>query len=181
MLLLFWKRRKRHGKEYKKSNAPVFQKTKGGYDETITASIIPKKQSDVMARIQEINVSAILENKKKEILLLKRRDNGFWDLPGGSIEWGESPERAATREAKEETGLTVKKSTLIGISSAIYRKNSNNKHSLYLVYFSKEFKGKISLSTEHSKAIFIGRKKALNMKKLGLNARKALILVEERV
>jgi 8-oxo-dGTP pyrophosphatase MutT (NUDIX family) len=45
----------------------------------------------------------LVENTKKQILLIHRR--GFWDLPKGKIDKGESPEQAAVREVEEETGL----------------------------------------------------------------------------
>lgn len=44
-------------------------------------------------------------NDKGEILLGKRTDNGFWDIPAGSMELAESFEECARREAEEETGL----------------------------------------------------------------------------
>ena len=48
---------------------------------------------------------AILIDKNKKILLQKRRDNGYWDYPAGSMELGESFEDCARREVYEETGL----------------------------------------------------------------------------
>lgn len=39
------------------------------------------------------------------LLMIRRRDNGLWDLPGGRVEPGERVEDAATREFLEETGL----------------------------------------------------------------------------
>ncbi len=45
----------------------------------------------------------IVLNDKKEILVMYRR--GSWDLPKGKIDAGETPEMAAVREVKEETGL----------------------------------------------------------------------------
>ena len=47
----------------------------------------------------------ILFNDKKEILLGRRADNGFWAYPAGSMELGESFEECARREVQEETGL----------------------------------------------------------------------------
>lgn len=43
------------------------------------------------------------KNSLAEILLIKR--NGFWDLPKGKVENGESIEEAAIREVQEETGV----------------------------------------------------------------------------
>jgi len=41
-------------------------------------------------------------------LLIKRRDIPVWVLPGGGVDPGESPEKAACREMEEETGYQVK-------------------------------------------------------------------------
>jgi len=45
----------------------------------------------------------IIENKNNNILLMYRR--GFWDLPKGKIDKGETPLEAANREIFEETGI----------------------------------------------------------------------------
>lgn len=44
-----------------------------------------------------------------EIVLIKRKNPPYgWALPGGFVDYGESYETAAVREAEEETGLVVK-------------------------------------------------------------------------
>ena len=48
---------------------------------------------------------AVIINKDNRILLQKRADNGFWGLPAGSMELGESFEACARREVMEETGI----------------------------------------------------------------------------
>ncbi len=45
----------------------------------------------------------VVINEKDEILMIHRR--GFWDLPKGKLDEGETLEAAAVREVKEETGL----------------------------------------------------------------------------
>lgn len=54
-------------------------------------------------------------NDKGEVLLQRRGDFNKWGFPGGPIELGETPQIAAIREAKEETGLDVKVKNLVGI------------------------------------------------------------------
>ena len=50
-----------------------------------------------------------------EVLLQRRGDTNKWGFPGGAIELGETPQMAAIREAKEETGLDVKVGRIIGV------------------------------------------------------------------
>ena len=61
--------------------------------------------------------SAVIFNDLGEVLLERRSDNGFWGLPGGAVEIGESVEEAIIREVFEETGLRVTVERLIGIYS----------------------------------------------------------------
>lgn len=53
-------------------------------------------------------------------ILIKRKNNPFkdyWALPGGFVEYGESVETAAIREAKEETSIDVELKDLVGVYS----------------------------------------------------------------
>lgn len=54
-------------------------------------------------------------NDKGEVLLQKRADSNKWGFPGGAVELDETPQMAAIREVKEETGLDVEVGGLIGI------------------------------------------------------------------
>jgi ADP-ribose pyrophosphatase YjhB (NUDIX family) len=52
------------------------------------------------------------------IILVKRRDNGLWALPGGMVDWGEDIATTVKRELREETGLElVKINRLVGVYS----------------------------------------------------------------
>jgi ADP-ribose pyrophosphatase YjhB (NUDIX family) len=52
------------------------------------------------------------------IVLVLRRDNGLWSLPGGIVDWGEDVITAAARELQEEAGLkTVGLDRLVGVYS----------------------------------------------------------------
>ncbi len=53
-------------------------------------------------------VDIIIEVESKGIVLIKRRNPPYgWAMPGGFVDYGESLEEAAVREAKEETDLDV--------------------------------------------------------------------------
>ena len=70
------------------------------------------------------------------VLLQRRGDSKKWGFPGGAIELGETPEMAAVREVKEETGLDVKVSGLIGIYTDCDMEypNGDRAHSICIVY-----------------------------------------------
>ncbi len=51
----------------------------------------------------------IIIRHKDGIILIKRKNPPLgWALPGGFVDYGETLEAAAVREAKEETGLRIK-------------------------------------------------------------------------
>jgi ADP-ribose pyrophosphatase YjhB (NUDIX family) len=47
--------------------------------------------------------------KEEHVLLIERGDGTGWALPGGFVDPNESPDSAAVREAKEETGIDLSK------------------------------------------------------------------------
>lgn len=63
-----------------------------------------------------IGVSALIFEDGR-VLLARRRDIGWWNLPGGGMEIGETVEQALRREVLEETGLVVEIGQLVGVYS----------------------------------------------------------------
>ena len=58
------------------------------------------------ARYFRAGVGAVIFDDRRRVLILERADvPGAWQFPQGGLEEGESPLRAARREAAEETGL----------------------------------------------------------------------------
>jgi ADP-ribose pyrophosphatase YjhB (NUDIX family) len=62
--------------------------------------------------------AAIFASDRQKILLTRRADNGTWCLPSGGMEPGESISETCQREVREETGLNVRVTRLIGVYSS---------------------------------------------------------------
>ena len=82
-------------------------------------------------------------------ILLQKKAKGFgvgkWNAPGGKMNALESPEKAAIREVKEETGLDVQNLENVGILNFIEEKGKV--FSVY-VFTTDKFSGEIQASEE---------------------------------
>lgn len=65
------------------------------------------------------------------ILLQQRADFPLWNLPGGHVEDGESLAEAAIREVREETGLTVRITRLVGVYSRPHWRRGGNHQTVF--------------------------------------------------
>jgi ADP-ribose pyrophosphatase YjhB (NUDIX family) len=81
--------------------------------------------SDYVARLRAcvgndllilVAAGGCIRDEQGRILLLRRSD-GLWSVPGGGLEPGERLDQAVVREVREETGLEVEPTALIGVYS----------------------------------------------------------------
>jgi ADP-ribose pyrophosphatase YjhB (NUDIX family) len=97
--------------------------------------------------------TVIIENKEGEILLVKRKvapKKGFWDLPGGFVDYSEKIEEAAAREINEELNININLADLHWLGSYVndnYLYRNINYHTINTVFFirlTKDFSLKAS-------------------------------------
>ena len=65
-----------------------------------------------------VGCDVFVVDAQSRVLLVRRQDNGFWALPGGCQDLGETPAECARRECREETGFEVSVSRLLGVFSS---------------------------------------------------------------
>ncbi len=100
--------------------------------------------------------AVIILNNANEVLLQKRYEGG-WGLPGGLMELGESLEDTAKREVFEETGLTITNLQFLGIFSGqdYYVKMSNGDefYAVTAVYYTRNVKGDLMINYHESETM----------------------------
>jgi ADP-ribose pyrophosphatase YjhB (NUDIX family) len=65
--------------------------------------------------LHSVSVSAVIVDDQGRALLIQRRDNGHWELPGGVLEIDQDVTTGLRRETLEETGLEVEPFALTGV------------------------------------------------------------------
>ena len=71
-------------------------------------------------KIPSLTVDIFIFNENREFILIKRKNDPYkdcWALPGGFVDYGETTEHAAVREAKEETSIDVELIKLFNVYS----------------------------------------------------------------
>jgi 8-oxo-dGTP pyrophosphatase MutT (NUDIX family) len=71
----------------------------------------PKANSIVVA------ATVFVQDNQGCVLLIQRTDNGLWAIPGGGQEVGEFIAETAVREVREETGIDVEVTGIVGVYS----------------------------------------------------------------
>lgn len=113
-----------------------------------------------------VAIRAIVQDPQGRILLLKRAHSEYgksqWCLPGGKLDYGDTPEHTVQKELQEETGLTVSNVTFLFYQNSL----PLQKGKMYCVnlYFACSCTGKVSLNEESSEFVWVSPQKALEYK-----------------
>jgi ADP-ribose pyrophosphatase YjhB (NUDIX family) len=100
-----------------------------------------------------------LFNSDGNILLLRRKDNDKWTMPGGTLDFGESLTDCAIREVREETGLQIRITALIGTYTdphiLIAYSDGEVRREFTLVYAAEIDSGDLKIDEESKEATWV--------------------------
>ena len=96
------------------------------------------------------SAAAVVIARGREIVLVRRAIEpyrGQWGLPAGFQDYWETAEDAAIREAREETGLTIRISRLLAVW---YTRDDPRKRSNVVVYLARAVAGELRAADDAS-------------------------------
>jgi ADP-ribose pyrophosphatase YjhB (NUDIX family) len=127
------------------------------------------------------SASVVIFDSKDRVLLSHRRDLDIWNLPGGGVGVGESPQNALIRNTRDNTGLKIKINDLVGI----YGKS--RKGEISFVFLGKVKGGKLKKTKEADKHRYFKLKKIpkntlpKHLERIQYAARKSKIPISRRL
>jgi 8-oxo-dGTP pyrophosphatase MutT (NUDIX family) len=103
-----------------------------------------------------VGAGVIILNEHNHLLLVQRRDNAAWSIPGGAMELGETLQEAARRETEEEVGLYVQEMTFYNIYSGpelFYQyPNGDQVYNVTVIFVAHQPAGELKLDEESIQA-----------------------------
>ncbi|MEU5943162.1 NUDIX domain-containing protein [Micromonospora sp. NPDC047548] len=103
--------------------------------------------------------AAIVTDEHGRVLLQRRTDSGNWSLPGGAMDIGETLQQCAVREVKEETGLDIEITGLLGIYTdphhVIAYPDGEVRQEFTITYLARVVGGTITVSDESTDVRFV--------------------------
>ncbi|MBF6060158.1 NUDIX domain-containing protein [Nocardia terpenica] len=103
--------------------------------------------------------SALVVDDQGAILMQRRSDSGNWALPGGVMDIGETLEQCVVRETKEETGLDIEITGLLGIYTdpehVIAYADGEVRQEFNITFYGRVRGGRIAVSDESTEVRFV--------------------------
>lgn len=101
-------------------------------------------------RVQRVSNCLIIDGERDEerILMIQKPRRGWWYLPGGKVDPGETVQEAAKREVEEETSLSIGLPLLRGVFTILIEENGCVKDEWMLfTFFTRRWRGAIEQGT----------------------------------
>jgi ADP-ribose pyrophosphatase YjhB (NUDIX family) len=106
-----------------------------------------------------LGVGALIFNRGRIILVERGKEplKGYWSLPGGVLETGETLEQGVAREVREETGLEVKPVKVLEIFERIIRdaRGAPEYHYVLIDYICRVTGGTLRAADDASRAAWV--------------------------
>ncbi|WP_430502424.1 NUDIX hydrolase [Micromonospora trifolii] len=121
----------------------------------------PKPNSIVVA------VTVFVQDEQGRVLLIQRTDNDLWALPGGAQDLGEYIAETAVRETREETGVDIEVTGVVGIytnPNHVVEYSDGEVRQQFSICFRGEYvSGQLVTSEESSAVCWIAHNKLNNL------------------
>jgi ADP-ribose pyrophosphatase YjhB (NUDIX family) len=106
-----------------------------------------------------VAVTAFLQDATGRLLMIRRTDNDLYAIPGGAQEIGETISQAVVREVREETGITVDVTGLIGVYSdpahVIAFSDGEVRQEFSLCFRARPIEGELRTSSESKEVLWV--------------------------
>ncbi|WP_433713238.1 NUDIX domain-containing protein [Nocardia sp. CA-084685] len=103
--------------------------------------------------------SALVVDDHGAILMQRRSDSGNWSFPGGIMEIGETLEQCVIRETKEESGLDIEITGILGIYTdpqhVIAYADGEVRQEFNITFYGRVIGGRIEVSSESTEVKFL--------------------------
>ncbi len=82
-----------------------------------------------------VGVGVVICRDGKFLVGLRKGSHGAhtWSIPGGHLEYGETPDQTAAREVKEETGLVVSNLQFCAITNDIFEADKKHYVTIWMI------------------------------------------------
>jgi len=109
-----------------------------------------------------LGIGALIFDRGKILLVERGREplKGYWSLPGGVLEIGETLEQGIVREVREETGLEVEPLTMLEIFERIIRDSQGapEYHYVLIDYICRVTGGSLRAADDASRVAWVPRR-----------------------
>lgn len=107
-----------------------------------------------------VAATGIVLNRDGKVLLIRRRDNGSWEPPGGVVELEDSLEGAVAREVKEESDVEV---DVIRLSGVYKNVGAKGRFVVSLAFLCRAVGGKPAVGVETLEAGWFSPEEAMRL------------------